>query len=377
MRYKLYPLLTVIVFSFIITLAIFGNLLSGKTRDKKNPGKDDVLSLENSIIVNSNIRIATGFPVHEEDEDEIPEGNIIYDKSFDDIIIKYESKKDKKNKKTADSETAKTPAKSDAVAFINQLRKKDNKWHLTVHKIKKGDFIWLIARRYKTDYKYILQVNNITDPKMLTIGKTLLIPNKNGITYKVGKKDSLNSIAKKYGVSANNISCVNNFKKGKLPVGKTIFIPDGHHIAVASTTSKKKGSKARVAKSKRIFLWPLRGKITSSFGRRRDPLTKSRRFHTGLDIGVPIGTPIKAAGEGKVIFSGWKDGYGNVIIIEHKNNFITVYAHNKRNLVKEEDTVQAGQEIAQSGMTGSVTGAHLHFEVRKNMTPLNPLRFLK
>jgi murein DD-endopeptidase MepM/ murein hydrolase activator NlpD len=96
-----------------------------------------------------------------------------------------------------------------------------------------------------------------------------------------------------------------------------------------------------------------------------------------MDIGCPIDTPVKAAASGKVIYSGWKDIFGNMVIIKHDRGYISVYAHNKTNIVREDDLVKAGDIIARSGMTGSVTGPHLHFEIRKHLTPLNPRRFLR
>ncbi len=121
----------------------------------------------------------------------------------------------------------------------------------------------------------------------------------------------------------------------------------------------------------------MRGKITSAFGKRRDPLSGKRRFHCGIDISANVGTAIVAAESGKVIYSGRKGGYGNVVILRHKNGYITVYGHNNKNKVKQGNNVKKGQLIARSGMTGRVTGAHLHFEIRKYVTPLNPMRFLK
>lgn len=121
----------------------------------------------------------------------------------------------------------------------------------------------------------------------------------------------------------------------------------------------------------------MRGKITSGFGTRRDPLSGKRRFHCGIDISANVGTPVRASAGGKVIFSGWKDGYGKVVILRHRGGYITVYAHNSKNNVRINDFVKRGTVIARSGMTGAVTGAHLHFEIRKYVTPLNPLRLLR
>jgi murein DD-endopeptidase MepM/ murein hydrolase activator NlpD len=107
-----------------------------------------------------------------------------------------------------------------------------------------------------------------------------------------------------------------------------------------------------------------------------DPFSGERKFHCGIDISVNEGTGIRAAAEGRVIFSGWKEGYGNAVIVRHRNGYITVYAHNSKNMAQQDALVKKGEIIALSGQTGAVTGAHLHFEIRKYLTPLNPLRFL-
>ena len=122
-----------------------------------------------------------------------------------------------------------------------------------------------------------------------------------------------------------------------------------------------------------VFSWPARGRITSSFGNRRDPFTRTRRFHSGIDISLDPGTPIFAAANGTVIFSGWKEGYGNTVVLKHERGYITVYAHNSSNGVPEGETVKQGQQIALSGMTGLATGPHLHYELYRNGTPVNPL----
>ena len=96
-----------------------------------------------------------------------------------------------------------------------------------------------------------------------------------------------------------------------------------------------------------------------------------------MDIGAEIGTSVMASADGEAIFSGWKKGYGRVIILKHKDGYITVYAHNKKNIISTGDKVEKGEVIASSGMSGAVTGPHLHFEIRKYVTPLNPYRFLK
>jgi murein DD-endopeptidase MepM/ murein hydrolase activator NlpD len=103
---------------------------------------------------------------------------------------------------------------------------------------------------------------------------------------------------------------------------------------------------------------------------------KKNKFHSGLDIAVPSGTQVKAADGGKVLISGWNGGYGYYIAIDHGNGISTAYAHNSRLLVKEGDVVYQGQVIAGSGSTGLSTGPHLHFEVRINGAPVDPVKYL-
>ncbi len=124
------------------------------------------------------------------------------------------------------------------------------------------------------------------------------------------------------------------------------------------------------------FKLPLDKKlrISSQFGVRSDPFTGKTRMHNGIDIPMPEGTPIMPAADGRVVFSGDKGGYGKTVVIYHENGFMSIYAHNSRNLVKEGDVVDKNTKIALSGSTGRSTGPHLHFEVRQDGTPLNPLK---
>ena len=120
-----------------------------------------------------------------------------------------------------------------------------------------------------------------------------------------------------------------------------------------------------------IFELPSRGILTSRFGKRWG------RQHTGIDFGAPIGTDNKAADGGKVIFSGWRSGYGNLIIIDHQNGFTTYYAHNNTMNVKKGQKVEKGEVVGTVGTTGNVTGPNLHFEVRKNGVPIDPSKYIK
>ena len=117
------------------------------------------------------------------------------------------------------------------------------------------------------------------------------------------------------------------------------------------------------------LIWPVNGPITSGFGWRWG------RMHEGIDIGVPCGTPIHAAASGTVIYSGWMDGYGNFVVIDHGNGLATAYGHQSAIYVSG-GSVSQGQTIGAVGSTGNSTGCHLHFEVRVNGSPVDPLGYL-
>ncbi len=119
-----------------------------------------------------------------------------------------------------------------------------------------------------------------------------------------------------------------------------------------------------------FFIWPVQGEVSSGFGDRNG------HPHDGIDIRAEKGTPIHASASGKVVFSDKFSGYGNLILIEHSKGYFTAYAHNEKNLVKEGSNVKQGDVIAKVGATGNATGYHLHFEVRSESTPMDPMKFL-
>jgi peptidoglycan hydrolase FlgJ len=122
--------------------------------------------------------------------------------------------------------------------------------------------------------------------------------------------------------------------------------------------------------------WPVKSVLSSKFGFRKDPFTKETRFHAGIDIPAPEGSPVKAAMSGKVLVSRYVEGYGNVVALDNGQGTVTIYAHNEKNLVKVGDQVDKGSLIAKVGSTGRSTGSHLHFEVRKDGKKIDPLAFL-
>jgi murein DD-endopeptidase MepM/ murein hydrolase activator NlpD len=112
------------------------------------------------------------------------------------------------------------------------------------------------------------------------------------------------------------------------------------------------------------------------FGLRRHPILKDHRVHQGVDIAAPEGTEVRSLRKGKVVFSGWREGYGNTVIIDHGDGMMSKYAHNKQNLVKAGDEVDQATLIARVGSTGRSTGPHLHFEVINDGERVDPLQVL-
>ncbi len=133
---------------------------------------------------------------------------------------------------------------------------------------------------------------------------------------------------------------------------------------------------------KRATLLPIHSpapgySISSTFGVRRDPILKTPAMHAGLDFRVPSGRTVRAAGQGTVVSAGWNGGYGRMVEIDHGDGLTTRYAHMSKVSVKEGDIVKKGDAVGKVGSSGRSTGAHLHYEIRRNGTAINPLRFIK
>ncbi|MDR1696394.1 MAG: M23 family metallopeptidase [Endomicrobium sp.] len=138
---------------------------------------------------------------------------------------------------------------------------------------------------------------------------------------------------------------------------------------------------SHLTKQRSLFMatprgWPADGRISSAYGFRYHPFFQNRDFHSGLDIANALNTPIRSTANGKIVFSGWQSGYGNVIVVDHGYNYRTLYGHLAKRLVKIGDFVMRGQTIGRMGSTGSATGSHIHYEVHYKGKPTNPYSYL-
>ncbi len=193
-----------------------------------------------------------------------------------------------------------------------------------------------------------------------------------GVYHTVQKGQTLYRIAKAYELNVEVLRRANHIgDPTKLREGTRLWIPGARRVLqIPSHTAKKKTSPT-VKPRKGFFIWPTKGTLTSRFGMRNG------RKHEGIDIAAPKGTPIHSAADGNVVFSGWgPTGYGKMVIIKHKHHLTTLYAHNSKLLVKKGSRVKQGQKISLMGSTGRSTGPHLHFEVRNDTHPKDPIKYL-
>ena len=284
------------------------------------------------------------------------------------------------------------------------------------YKIKKKDTIPAIAKRYGVKQDTILMNNKDALNNKLKIGDTITFPSIDGLYYKLEKNDTLAKIAKKYGISVVDIVDYNNINPKKLKAGATIFLKgvtlqkykdvEGRLIAAQQAKEDKKknknkekpekppkGAKGSVpppppppqddddggrsaAYSGAGFAYPVRyAGVSSPFGNRFHPVLKRYILHTGVDL-VAKYVPLRAAKSGVVTFAGNMSGYGKIIIIRHDNGYETRYAHLSVISTNVGEHVNQGDLIGKTGNSGRTTGAHLHFEIRQNGVPKDPVKYL-
>jgi murein DD-endopeptidase MepM/ murein hydrolase activator NlpD len=229
------------------------------------------------------------------------------------------------------------------------------------YKVKPGDTIGEIATNFGLNPDSLLSVNNIKNSRLLQIDQTLRVPNQDGIFYTVKAGDTLGAVAEKYEVKAEAVQRVNELFSDQINTGSNLFIPGARMDQAA--LQEINGD---------LFIWPVRGWVTSLYGYRASPFTGSREFHSGLDIGASMGTPIRAAMAGRVSAVGYNESSGNYVVISHHSGYRTLYGHMSVVRIKSGAYVRTGERIGDVGSTGLSTGPHLHFTVYKNGVTVNP-----
>jgi murein DD-endopeptidase MepM/ murein hydrolase activator NlpD len=212
-----------------------------------------------------------------------------------------------------------------------------------MHHVHPGETLWRISRTYDLPLESILRENALEDPSQLEEGTLLFIP---------GAERELRVPA-----------------AGEAPVAR-VQARLSHRIGPAEIPRAGLHALDPAAHGE-LLSWPAPGVLISGFGARE------RDQHDGIDLACPEGTPVRAALDGVVLFAGEQRGYGNLVLVAHEGDLVTVYAHNSENLVRKGERVSRGGEIARVGHTGNATGPHLHFEVRVSAHPHDPLGFLR
>lgn len=250
-----------------------------------------------------------------------------------------------------------------------------------------GDTISTIAEKFDISSETILWANDLDEDDAIKPGQKLKILPVTGVMHTVKKGETIYSIAKKYGMEGEaEAQAIVNYpfnefvddEKFTLAVGQTLVVPGGviqpketapsapTRTAVASRLTPDRGTVSPTGN----FVWPASGRISQGFS----------FYHKAIDIANRGGGPILAADAGTVVVAGWPDnyGYGNRVVVDHGNGFVTLYAHLSSFSVQVGQTVNRGDVIGQMGSTGRSTGTHLHFEVRRGGGGLeNPLLHLR
>ncbi len=292
-----------------------------------------------------------------------------------------------------------------------------------IYIVKRGDTLTKISKEYKVSISDIKYYNDKYYDDLI-IGERLFIPLanhdlakketlvkndqivkkeyntrkvKDGLVYIVQPGDNLYSISRNFALTVSQLKDLNNLSSDIINIDQELYIKRNEpkkvqKIKIANAKKTNKVAKVETVKNKNstnkysspnagrtsdfpedwknAFILPVSGRISSPFGMR------GGRLHKGIDISAPPGTQIKVAYSGTVSYTGFLKDYGNIILVEHGNNVVTVYAHNEINLVKKSDKVNKGDVIARLGSTGRSTGPHLHFEIRVNNKPIDPAKII-
>jgi len=302
-----------------------------------------------------------------------------------------------------------------------------------------ADTLDVISKRYNVPSAEIMKANGYGGPRVLQPGQQLVIPRRTAqatppalspapstkaasalptSVHVVNKGDTLMNIARRNQISPAQLAAANNIPvTTQLKLGSKINVPGGKVAAaapapqavaetpkvvaaplaapaaqkVAAATPGEQQQKARVATETTdiadaqspvkaadatnalpTFRWPVRGRVITAYGAKTNG-----KQNDGINVAVPEGTPVKAAEDGVVAYSGSElKGYGNLILVRHSNGYVTAYAHASELMVKRGDTIKRGQIIAKSGQSGEVGSPQLHFEIRKGSSAVDPLQFL-
>ena len=248
------------------------------------------------------------------------------------------------------------------------------------HAVKKGENLYRIGKAYGVDHTTLARVNRIRDAREIQIGRRLFIPGaRRLLPVKI-----ITPIKKFTPAKAATPRTTRRAKPASPSTARAKTAPAKAPRAKASRpkASRPKAQQRKPARpktraarrpsrgSRQAFAWPVKGRVTGRFDSRPDSL------NDGINIAAPPGTPVHATLAGQVIYADQLRGYGNLIILRHRSGYASVYAHNRKNLVRQGQKVNRRQVIAEVGATGRAATPHLHFEIRRNNVARDPLSYL-
>jgi murein DD-endopeptidase MepM/ murein hydrolase activator NlpD len=231
----------------------------------------------------------------------------------------------------------------------------------SVHVVNRGETLVGIARRNHLSVAELARANGIDPSARLQFGMKLTVPAKSA-TIAPAAQPALAQLAPP---PVTRMAAMPSDPQQKARLAQTSSVEDAPAVEAPLKASEATGALP-------TFRWPVRGKVITGYGAKTNG-----KANDGINLAVPEGTPVKAAEDGVVAYSGNElKGYGNLVLVRHANGYVTAYAHASELLVKRGDAIKRGQVIAKSGQSGEVGSPQLHFEIRKGSTPVDPLQFL-
>src|SRR6476661_5398679 len=243
----------------------------------------------------------------------------------------------------------------------------------SVHIVNRGDTLMSIARRNSVPVGELARANNLDQTAKLSLGMKLIVPgSKSAAIAAAPAVQPVAALAPAQPAATVAAPATKMASAGGPPQAARLASATTNVVEEKPVVEQASVKPSEATGALPTFRWPVRGKVITTYGSKTNG-----KSNDGINLAVPEGTPVKAAEDGVVAYSGNElKGYGNLVLVRHSNGYVTAYAHASELMVKRGDTIKRGQIIAKSGQSGEVGSPQLHFEIRKGSSPVDPLQFL-
>ena len=242
----------------------------------------------------------------------------------------------------------------------------------SVHIVNRGDTLMSIARRNSVPVGELAKANNLDQTAKLSLGMKLTVPGSKSVAAVPPAQPAIVVAAPAQPVAPVAAPATKMASAGGPPQAARLASATTNVVEEKPVVEQASVKPSEATGALPTFRWPVRGKVITTYGSKTNG-----KSNDGINLAVPEGTPVKAAEDGVVAYSGNElKGYGNLVLVRHSNGYVTAYAHASELMVKRGDTIKRGQIIAKSGQSGEVGSPQLHFEIRKGSSPVDPLQFL-